>query len=166
MKKKLLALAISLIAVVACAVGLTGCSSDKTFEKAGMQITLTSKFTEKEILSQTAYYESRDALVTALKEEFTLAPGFSSYSLEEYTDLVLSQNLLSTTKSTREGKDYMYFSYEKQVSGKDFYYLATTFKTEDAFWLIQFACNASEKDGKTDTFLKWADTVTFITEQA
>ena len=166
MKKKLLALVISLIAVIACAVGLTGCTSEKTFEKAGMQITLTSKFTEKELLSQTAYYESRDAIVTVLKEEFSLASGFGSYTLGEYTDLVLKQNQLSADKNTREGKDYMYFSYEKTVSGKDFYYLATTFKADDAFWLIQFACNVSQKDSKQETFLKWADTVTFTTEQA
>lgn len=159
MKKRLLALAVAAVAVLSL---LCGCfSSAKTFEKSGMQITLTSNFVEKEIVSQTAYYESPNAIVTALKEEFSLVPGFSSYSLSKYTDLVLSNNKLTATKQSREGKEYLYFTYEKTVSGKDFYYLATTHKTTDAFWLIQFACTVDKKEEKTETFLKWADSITF-----
>ena len=165
MKKKLVAFIASAMAVISCVAVIAGCSSPKTFEKAGMQITLTSSFTEKEIVSQTAYYESTSAIVTVLKEEFTLLPDFENYTVSQYTDMVLTTNNLTAEKSTREGKDYMYFTYEKSVSGKDFYYLATTHKGEDAFWLIQFACSVSQKDSKTDTFLGWADTVTFVTAE-
>lgn len=161
MKKKLIAFVVSLTALVVCVCGLSACASEKTFEKAGMKITLTSDFYEKELVSQTAYYESPSVIVTALKEEFTLMSGLSGYSLSRYTDMVLTNNGVSAGKHEREGKDYMYFTYEKTVSGKDFYYLATTHKSDDAFWLIQFACAASAKDSKTPTFLGWADTITF-----
>ncbi len=165
MKKKFLALLASLTAVTLCVIGFTGCALEKTFEKAGMQITLTSKFYEKEILSQTAYYESTDSIVTAVKEEFSIADGVEDYTVSDYTDIVLEANNVTANVNTREGKDYLYFTYEKQVSGKDFYYLATTHKGPDAFWLIQFACLVSDKGSKTETFLKWADSVTFITEE-
>ena len=161
MKKKICAIISALTALLLCVVGIAGCSFEKTFEKAGMQITLTSSFYEKELVSQTAYYESRTALVTCLKEEFSSVPGVSSYSLSEYTDAVKSANKLQSEVQTREGKDYLYFTYEKTVSGNDYFYLATTHKADDAFWLIQFACFTSQKDNKTETFLKWADTVTF-----
>ncbi|MDE6441804.1 MAG: hypothetical protein K2L12_03510 [Clostridia bacterium] len=161
MKKKICAL-ISALTALLCVIGLAGCSTDKVFEKAGMQITLTSSFHEKELISQTAYYESRMAIVTCLKEEFYLLPGSSSYSISEYTDIVLRNNSLSADVQSREGQDYLYFTYEKTVSGNAFFYLATTHKAGDAFWLIQFACYTSQKDNKTETFLKWADTVTFV----
>ena len=148
-------------ALLACFGILAGCSQEKTFEKSGMQITLTSAFYEKDLVSLTAYYESTDSIVTALKEEFSQVEGFGNYTLAEYTDLVKQANKLSAAVSSREGQDYQYFTYEKSVSGKTFFYLATTHKASDAFWLIQFACDVSDKEKFTDTFLGWADTVTF-----
>ncbi|MDE7380431.1 MAG: hypothetical protein K2N14_05190 [Clostridia bacterium] len=145
------------------AVTLTACTANpKQFDKAGMSITLTTAFTEKDLVSQTAYYESRDSIVTALKEEFSLLSGSSSWTVSHYTDVVMKNNKLTDAeKHEREGKEYIYFTYEKTVSGKQFFYLATTHKSSDAFWLIQFACDQSKKDAMTDTFLGWADTVTF-----
>lgn len=165
MKKKICAL-ISALTALLFVIGLAGCSSDKVFEKAGMQITLTSSFYEKELVSQTAYYESRTALVTCLKEEFSLMYGFGDYTLSEYTNMVMSNNSLHQDVSEREGQDYLYFTYEKTVSGNDYFYLATTHKADDAFWLIQFACFTSQKENKTETFLDWADTITFVTPAA
>lgn len=150
-----------MLSLLVCLGILAGCSQEKTFEKAGMQITLTSNFHEKDYVSMTAYYESRDAIVTVLKEEFSLVDGFKNYTLTQYTNTVLKANKLTAAVSTREGKDYQYFTYEKSVSGKDFYYLATTHKASDAFWLIQFACVVSDKDSYTEKFLGWADTVVF-----
>ncbi len=161
MKKKIVSFLIAVTALVVCLCGFSACASEKTFEKAGMKITLTSDFYEKELASQTAYYESSSAIVTALKEEFTLMSGLSGYSLSKYTDMVLTNNRISAEKHEREGKEYIYFTYEKTVSGKDFYYLATTHKADDAFWLIQFACVTSDKDEFSAQFLEWADTITF-----
>lgn len=157
-------------AVIAIAVGiaaasfaLTGCFSDepKTFEKEGMSITLTTKFSEQNIVTQTVYYVSTDSVVTGLKEEFSLMYGFEDYTVSEYTDLVIANNMLDAQVYDREGKSYLWFTYEKSVSGKDFYYLATTFKASDAFWLIQFGCETSDKEKLSDSFFEWADSVTF-----
>ena len=153
--------AIAFVFLLVC----SGCSvfqaKDKTFEKAGMQITLTSAFYEKEIASQTAYYESTTAIVTALKEEKDLFPDFD-FTIAQYTDLVLNNNHLSSEKAQRDGKEYMYFSYERSVSGKDFYYVATTHKAKDAYWLIQFACTVENKEKMTEDFFTWADSITFV----
>lgn len=162
MKRKLNALTTGIISLIACLLLFIGCTpSPKTFEKAGMQITLTGSFYEKDIASMTAYYESRTSIVTALKEEFTLADGFENYTLSQYSGLVLKGNKLTATVHEREGKEYQYFSYEKSVNGKEFYYLATTHKASDAFWLIQFGCVVSDKDKFENVFFDWADTVTF-----
>lgn len=161
--KKRISIFAAVLASLICLCAVAGCTiSPKTFEKAGMQITLTTAFYEKEMVSQTAYYESRTAVVVALKEEFSSLPGASDYTLSDYTDLVISGNRISAETHTREGKGYEYFTYEKTVSGNDYFYLATTHKTDDAFWLIQFGCFTKNKDNKTETFLEWADTITFV----
>ncbi|MDE7454281.1 MAG: hypothetical protein K2M64_00430 [Clostridia bacterium] len=160
MKKRYAALAMLICVTV---ISLCGCflSSDKEFSKAGMTITLTSKFVEKELVTQTAYYESTTSIVTVLKEPFSTVAGFGDYTLEEYTNAVLKANKLNSQITKYDDKDYYSFSYEKDVNGKDFYYFATTFKASDAFWLIQFACTTSNKDKFQDNFIKWADSVTF-----
>ncbi|MGN0812084.1 MAG: hypothetical protein ACI4MQ_01055 [Candidatus Coproplasma sp.] len=150
-----------LAVIAAVCITLGGCASPKTFSKSGMSITLNSKFTEQTIVTQTAYYVSTDSIVTGLKEEFALMAGFADYTIAEYTSLVLSNNSLTATVNTREGKDYRWFTYTKEVSGRNFFYLATTHKASDAFWLIQFACDVSDESKFTDTFLGWADSVTF-----
>ncbi len=161
MKKKFLIFTAATVVALMCLIGVAGCKAkDKTFEKEGMQITLTTAFTEKEYISQTAYYESKNALVTVLKEDF--ATIGSSYTLAEYTNLVLRANRFSSETYQREGQVYMYFTYEKSVSGNNYFYLATTHKGPDAYWLIQFACFSSKKDKYTETFYKWADSVTFL----
>lgn len=168
MKKRLFIAVLSIVTAIACLFGIAGCASAKTFEKAGMQITLTSKFTEKEYISMTAYYESADAIVTVVKESFTdvASAGLEINTLDEYTDVVLSNNGLNSSKLTRENQEYIYFTYEKSVSGKDFYYLATTHKSSDAYWLIQFACVKDKKEQFTETFLGYADSITFVSENA
>lgn len=160
MKKRYFALVLLLCLTLTV---FSGCftGKDKEFSKAGMTITLTDRFAEKNLASQTAYYESLSAIVTVLKEEFSLVAGFENYTLNQYTAAVLTQNKLQSTINKPEGKSYYSFSYEKTVNGKDFYYFATTFKASDAFWLIQFACVTSDKDKYQADFEKWADSVTF-----
>lgn len=69
MKKKVLYLLLLII------VAVTGCAllepEEKTFKDKGMSITLTDEFTEKDLVSATVYFESMDAIVTGLKEEFS-----------------------------------------------------------------------------------------------
>ena len=138
-----------------------GDDDDKEFSKSGMTITLTDGFVEKDLVSQTAYYESTKAIVTALKEEFSLfeQAGYEDMTLEEYGNLVLTTNSFDTEMQHKNGLSY--FTYEKSVSGKDFKYFATVFEGSDAFWLIQFASEQKNFDTFQPKFEKWANSVKF-----
>ena len=159
------------ITLILCCLLLTstmiGCGKDegKVFTKEGMSITLTKDFHEKEYISYTAYYESNNALVIVIKEPLKDFPSsYRNYNETEYAELVCSQNNLADIEvSTKEG--YAEFSYEKNVSAKDFHYYARCFKTEDAFWTIQFACLSSQKDKLNNNIQKWANSITFATEE-
>ncbi|MGL5514158.1 MAG: hypothetical protein ACRDBM_13105 [Sporomusa sp.] len=154
---------VSVFLMLACLV-LTGCSTQdqaQTFEKDGMTITLTDQFTEKDYASYTVCYESSESLVVALKESFTLFEqvGVSTdISLVEYGELVMSSNNFEAT--IEETENITYFTYEKQVNGEDYTYMATLHRGADAYWLIQFACETKNFEKLQSQFIDWAKTIT------
>lgn len=165
MKKKIFVMTACALTFVMCLLGFAGCwlfkAADKDYEVLDMKITLTDDFYELENIAQTGCFQSQKAIVTALKESFSEYPGLDGYTLMQYTSASLEANGIDADIYQREGKNYMYFTYERSAGGKDFYYLATTHKTGDAFWLIQFGCETKNKEEFIDKFLNWADTVTF-----
>ncbi|MDR3216362.1 MAG: hypothetical protein LBT55_02950 [Clostridiaceae bacterium] len=168
--KKFLSIVLVAATAVMIAVFASGCSllgnlgkaEKKVFEKAGIKLTLTDEFYEKDILTYTIYLESTDKAVIALKEEPNAMFPIST-ELRAYTESVLSVNMLTTpilTSSTEEGVLlFEYFIYEKIVSGKDFTYLAITKKSETAFYLIQFTCETKNFADFKGQFLDWAKLV-------
>lgn len=158
-----------LLTVISC----TACSKGepKTFSDDGISITLTDEFEKKSIDGHhTLYYESKDAVVIVTKEPFSMfADGqISQYSpLSDYTRLVLSNNQLTAEIVTKEG--YEYFTYEREVETEAFFisktrrftYLAVTYKSDSAFWLVQFACESDDFSSKQATFFAYADSVVF-----
>lgn len=162
MKIRVIALACVLVMAVSM---LAGCGSVKAkeFSKAGMSITLTTAFTEKEMATQTAYYESQKAIVTCLKEEFSILEdeGLSAddVTLEQYGEAVIVMNGLDSEVQTEDGLTYI--RYDKSLNGKDFSYYATVFKGTDAFWMIQFACESKNFDSMHEIFKTWAKSVKF-----
>ena len=153
----------TLVVCVLTTVGLVACSffgGEKTFSKAGMSITLTTQFVEKEYVSQTVCYESPTVIVFALKEEFSLAPQVSGWSISKYASTTISVNNLNCEYVIAEG-GYAYFEYEKSVSGNEYTYFATCHKAEDAFWLIQFACFTKNYQKMKDDMVKYANSVAF-----
>jgi len=165
MKKKFITFLASVIAAVVGVCGLAGCNLiPRTFTSNDMQITLDYTFKETSPVppGQTVVYESLTVGVAALSEPFSMLSGL--LTLNDYTNKVLIKNGYNTEKFEREGKEYMYFTYEQEVEGTGFFYLATTHKASKSFWLIQFFCFSSQKDKYTEKFLAWADTITFTAD--
>ncbi len=144
---------------------LTGCAllnNTKTYTSNGISVTMDSGFYEKELVSQTVYLESKDAIFTALKEDYASLAAVNitkDSTLKDYTDIVKTVN--GMTESFTEKDGLIYATYEKNVSGKDFFYLVTAYKTDDAFWLVNFACNKKDKAKFEPKFIEWAKTVEF-----
>jgi hypothetical protein len=136
--------------------------SPLTFTKAGFSITLTSEFAEASAPAYTVYYESGTAGVAVLKEDFTMfeAAGVSTdITLNEYAQIVMSANDTHADINVRNG--ITYFEYERSISGSDFAYLVTVFKSGDAFWLVQFFSETMDYSGLRDDFFRWAASVEF-----
>ena len=154
--KKLIAMILVVCSVMLLASGCDLFKKEKTFSKSGMSITLTEDFVEKDRISFTSTYESDDIIVTTLKEEKSLL-GDMSVDLDGYTKLVIKANNLTNLPQHKDGLTY--FEYEKEASGKEFHYYAFTFEAEDAYWLIQFACEQKNHEKLEETIFKYAKSV-------
>ena len=127
-----------------------------------MSITMPDGFYEKSLASVTVYFESQETIVTALKEDFTTLEAINlgkNSTLKDYGQAVLANNQKSEELKEKDGLTY--FTYTTSVSGKNFFYTAVVYKADDSFWLLNFACEDSNKNKYEDTFLKWAKTVSF-----
>lgn len=132
----------------------------KTFSKQGMSITLTSEFKEETMKGFTVCYDSSKVAVFALKESFSLLDGFENYTLEQYGDLVMKNNsLTSVDLKTTDGLSYFEYDYKNTAENEDYKYYAFIYKGNDAFWLIQFATYKKNANKYFDDIVDWAKSV-------
>ncbi|MGM9680466.1 MAG: hypothetical protein ACI3XR_03065 [Eubacteriales bacterium] len=160
--KKFLALILCTVTLLTT-LALASCSENtKEYSSSGITVTLPDSFVEKELIGYTYYLQSTDVIFAAVKEEFsaaTLIPGFKDYTLKQYADLVVTANLLTGIATVEETDGLTYLTYEKDVSGQTYFYIAPVFKGSDAFWLVNFGCFASDKDEYSEKFIEWAKTI-------
>lgn len=158
---------ICLVILAAAAMLFCSCSPKKvTFYKDGMSITLTDEFTEGKYYDMTAYYDSENATVSAFKEEFSLLEekGESSdMSLHEYAELLMKSAEIDAEIENKDGLTY--FIYEKTIDFElykiKYVYFSVIYKSSDAFWLFQFACEKDLYEDCCKEFVKWAQSVKF-----
>lgn len=124
----------------------------KTFVKGDFSITLTEAFKETEMEGFFVGYESRQAVVFAIRED---KQGLE-ITLEEYAEMVLANNNRENLAQNRRG-DYIWFEYTANVDGQELYYLAACYCAEDACWVVNFATPVKNSDEYKESFLTWAD---------
>lgn len=159
MKKKILLL-IGIVSILLC--GCTEKITEKKYENEYFSITMQDGFYEKDLAAATVYYESNEVLLSALKENFEeleIVNIGENSTIEEYAQAVMENNKMAFELQNNNGLSY--FTYEKEISGKKYFYLSSIFKTDDAFWLVSFACFSKEKDIYESTFIDWLNTITF-----
>ncbi len=134
----------------------------KVFSSNGMNITLTNEFVKTDIGNYTVAYDSKKVAVFALKESFELVDGFKDYSLEEYCELVLqNNNLLSSEIEDMEGLIGFEYEFTNPDTNNTYKYFSFVYKSNDAFWLVQFATLTEDVDNYSSKIIEWAKTVSF-----
>jgi len=142
--------------------GLTGSDMDspKAFTEGELQITLTEGFRKMDFEGFTVCYGSEDVAVFALKEPFSLLEGFENYTLEEYGALFTEANGIEPEVLKMDG-DRLYCAYKgvNQENGLTYAYIAYGYKTDDAFWLIQFGGTVEDMEENAQQIPVWADSI-------
>lgn len=155
----------AIIGIIFSFILITGCTTSNTTKKYsvnGINVTMDDDFVEKENVSYTTYLLSDKAMFLALKEDFTTLSqiGIDNNSkLEDYANIIKKTNNL--TNEFKKENNFMYTTYEKQINGKNYFYLAAVYKAKDAFWLVNFACVDKDKDKYMPKFIEWTKTVEF-----
>ncbi|MCH5320787.1 MAG: hypothetical protein J1E36_03430 [Eubacterium sp.] len=135
----------------------------KDFSSNGMTITLTNQFAETSMTGYTVCYDSKDVAVFALKEDFSLMDGFDNYTLEQYGELVLSNNPSASNCELKNDHGLTYFEYQftNSQNNESYYYFTTLHKASDAFWIVQFVTSEGDLQQYQETFVEWAQTIEF-----
>lgn len=134
----------------------------KTFSYDGMTITLTDEFRETNIENYTVAYDSKNVAVFALKEAFILADGFENCTLEQYADLVLQANNFSSAEiKTADGLTGFEYDFTNPETNDTYKYFSYVYKTNDAFWLVQFATLSKNVDAYASEITQWAQSIKF-----
>lgn len=157
---------VSLLLAVLFMLLLVSCTKKETakeFSSNGLTVTLTDAFVEKSYAGYTACYESADVGVFALREAFSLQEGLGDLTVEEYAELVRTANASRNPSQVKKenGLTVIEYSFLNEQENQTYKYYTVAFKTDDAFWLVQFASKAADYDAKKPLFADWAKSVKF-----
>ena len=130
---------------------------EKEFSAEGITITLTDKFRRYENENFTVGYGAKDRSVLVSKETYGALGVASDYTIQEYGQLVLSANGMEDTVQLQEIDGLTCFEYQAET----YNYLAVLYKSQDAFWMVQFCTEIDKADTYESDFLKMAKTVKF-----
>ena len=140
-------------------------SREKAFSSNGMTITLTAGFQEIQIANYTVTYDSRNVAVFAMKEPFSLAEGFENNSLDQYADLLIQANGWSDVKKfTHDGLSGFEYDFTNPTTKLECHYTSYVYRSDDAFWVVQFATLKENADKFAEQIKKWARSVSFSGE--
>jgi hypothetical protein len=172
MNRGLIVLAVA--AVVGCVagfiIGITSAIADlsqppepKTFTCQELQLTLTDEFISTPQANFTFAYGTEDVVVLGTKEDFATYPVLKDYTVTQYADLFYS-NVGTATATSPAVDDFLtYFTYDAtnpdtQVT---YHYVVYVYRTDEAFWSVQFATETDVSENYTQQISQWAHTVTF-----
>lgn len=134
----------------------------QTFSSNGMTVTLTNEFKEVDFGNYTVTFDSKNVAVFVLKEPFALAAGMENWSREQYADLIIQNNNIGFAEIQHD-EGLTYFSYEhvNPETNKTFRFFSYVYKTNDAFWLVQFAIPDEKAEKFAQQVPEWAKSVEF-----
>lgn len=133
----------------------------QTFSDEGISITLTDAFEEVEFDDFTVCYASRNVVVLTEEEKFSLAPGMSALSLNQYAHAAMNSVEVASEVKTENGLTYFEYDGNDTGTGAVYHYYVFAYKETDAFWIVQFGMERGKKDEYRDQVFEWAASVRF-----
>ena len=97
-----------------------------------------------------------------VKESFDIMEGFSDYTIEQYANIVM-YNCSDKNPSLhqKDGISYIEYSFKNTELNKTYNYLIPLYKSDSAFYMVQFTCEDKDYKEYKDYFLDRAKTVRF-----
>ncbi len=126
---------------------------EQYFESEGLGIWLPMDFSETYIEGYTTCYTSDSAVIVMLKEDFQIFANIENFDFDAYVKLVYEANSdKNPSPLNYEDIGVPYCEYKTEKFG----YLTAMYEGADAYWIVQFICDASTYDENKADFLDWA----------
>ena len=161
--------ALLLVAILA-GCGSTGSTNPidakaKTFDAEGMQITLTTDFSQESLEGYTVGYAAKTAIVLALHEtkaEFAEA-GVEDVTFEQYVEFVKGANEDKEIVDGEpiDGNPTLLYDFLNEEQNVTYRYLTVLYESDDGFWMVQFASQKDNFDAYEPSFIEAAKSVSF-----
>lgn len=142
----------------------------KTFDAEGMQITLTSDFSQESLEGYTVGYAAKTAIVLALHEtkaEFAEA-GVEDVTFEQYVEFVRQANSDKEIVDGEpidgepiDGNPTLLYDFLNEEQNVTYRYLTVLYESDDGFWMVQFASQKDNFDAYEPSFIEAAKSVSF-----
>ena len=149
---------------------LTACGDKtQTIKSEDMEIKLSREYQKSTLANATWYYTSPDGIamgIRSLKDDVEKS-GLEVNSDQDYAEAYIRANSVPgfpKVQSSESDTDYVYFKYNRKVSGTDYSYLTCVYDNDDEYWIVNFACYKELYKDYEGDFFESADSVTFIEE--
>ena len=131
----------------------------EAFETDDMSITLSRAFVKVRQEDFYAFYMTRSCSVVITKESFEDIPELKNVDFDEYCEMCIKANpAVTPALVNREGLTYFVFEQQWEELYK---YHVYVYRTDDAYWLVQFSTKAADYNYWSDCYNEWAKSVEF-----
>lgn len=135
---------------------------DKTFEASDMRITLTNEFRKKRQSGYEGTFYSKDVAVFVLREGFgDLGSTAINSGTKWYAEKLIEVNDVIAKPKSDGDKAYFEYTYNNPDDGETYYYVTYVYKSNRAFWAVQFVTLKDDADRYSGWIGSWARTVKF-----
>ena len=138
-----------------------GSLKERVFRVGEMEISLDESFAQAPVQGLEACYTSEHVDVFVLREDFSLAEGLGDQTLLQYGADVVAGNEQAQGAAVTEKNGLTYFEYEGEQGGVRFVLLSYLYKSENAFWVVQFATPEVKREHLEGSVEAWAKSVRF-----
>lgn len=136
-------------------------SKEKEFQIGEMSICLTEGFEQSSSQAFQGIFSSRNMAVFVNRDGLDYSPAFiSGFNPDQYAEYVILSTGIDSKAEEKDGLTYFIFSAEGD-EGKMYKYYAYVFKTEEAFWLIQFSVEEGKAEKHEKTIESYAKSIKF-----
>ena len=129
----------------------------KFTDVSGVVLTLTDSFEEFDADGFDFSYTCEDVAILGFSEDFETYPDLKDYTVKEYGELTIEYGGFGSEVKLQEQGGLNYFEFVSD----EYKYFACVYKTENAFWVIQFSTDTAQYDSYRSDFAEWARSVEF-----
>ena len=134
-------------------------SREKEYIVSDMSITLTGGFTQQSAKGALTAFGSRKVGVFVSRDDLSITT--MNMDTVQYAALVIAANGFTDSKIEDDGGITYFIAKQTNDKGISLLHYTYVYKSEDAFWLVQFAVREGQAASQLENISKWAHSVKF-----